>query len=80
MAKLRSYVHVTDDNGYSHEFGPGDDVPAWAQAKIVNPDAWASAPAPVEVKVAEPKVVETTPAPKPVTRRARKPKTEATDA
>ena len=47
--QLAAYVHVTDDRGASHGFGPGDDVPAWAAAKITNPDAWsADDPEPAE--------------------------------
>lgn len=44
MAKLSTYVHVEDDQGQSHVFGPGDDVPDWAAKKITNPDAWDEAP------------------------------------
>lgn len=72
MPKLRSYVHVTDDAGYTHVFGPDSDVPVWAQAKIVNPDAWAEAPAagPVDAPAEEPA---SPPAePKRTTRRTRK--------
>ncbi|WP_406324128.1 hypothetical protein [Streptomyces niveus] len=44
MAKLRTYVHVKDDKGQDHAFGPDDVVPEWAQALITNPKAWAEAP------------------------------------
>lgn len=44
MAKLATFVHVTDDKGASHVFGPADEVPAWAASKITNPKAWAEAP------------------------------------
>ncbi|MFD4699757.1 hypothetical protein [Streptomyces niveus] len=44
MAKLRTYVHLKDDKGLTHVFGPADDVPEWAQALITNPKAWAEAP------------------------------------
>lgn len=44
MAKLRTYVHVKDDKGRDHAFGPDDVVPDWAQALITNPKAWAEAP------------------------------------
>jgi hypothetical protein len=44
VAKLRTYVHVTDDKGQPHAFGPDDNVPEWAQALITNPKAWAEAP------------------------------------
>ena len=48
MAKLRTYVHVKDDKGQAHAFGPDDVVPEWAQELITNPKAWAEAPAPVD--------------------------------
>lgn len=44
MATLNGYVHVTDETGAAHVFGPADDVPAWAQELITNPKAWAEAP------------------------------------
>ncbi|MGW1553918.1 hypothetical protein [Streptomyces sp. NPDC002346] len=44
MAKLRTYVHVKDDKGLTHVFGPDDVVPDWAEAIITNPKAWAEAP------------------------------------
>jgi hypothetical protein len=44
VAKLRTYVHVKDDKGQTHAFGPDDVVPDWAQALITNPKAWAEAP------------------------------------
>ncbi|MGW6638457.1 hypothetical protein [Streptomyces cyaneofuscatus] len=44
MAKLRTHVHVTDDNGAAHVFGPADEVPEWAQALITNPKAWLEPP------------------------------------
>lgn len=44
MARLATYVHVKDDKGQDHAFGPADDVPEWAQALITNPKAWAEAP------------------------------------
>lgn len=34
MARLVSYVHVFDDEGEPHAFGPDDDVPEWAAAKM----------------------------------------------
>ena len=37
---LRYTVHLEDDQGRAHVFGPGDVVPAWARAKITNPLAW----------------------------------------
>lgn len=45
MATLATHVHVTDESGTAHVFGPADDVPAWAQERITNPKAWAEAPA-----------------------------------
>lgn len=44
MARLASVVHVMDDKGQAHAFGPGDEVPAWAESLITNPKAWAEAP------------------------------------
>jgi hypothetical protein len=44
MARLAAFVHVTDDKGMSHVFGPADEVPAWAASKITNPKAWAEPP------------------------------------
>lgn len=38
--KLASTVHVVDDNGAAHVFGPGDEVPSWAEKKITNESAW----------------------------------------
>lgn len=43
--RLRLTVYVADDAGDVHGFGPGQEVPDWAAAQIVNPDAWADAPA-----------------------------------
>lgn len=45
MARLSTYVHVTDKDGQSHVFGPSDEVPAWAAKRITNKKAWAEAPA-----------------------------------
>jgi hypothetical protein len=44
MGTLRSYVHVFDDAGQAHVFGPGDDVPDWAAERITNPRAWETPP------------------------------------
>lgn len=44
MATLNTNVHVTDDSGVSHVFGPADEVPTWAQALITNPKAWTDPP------------------------------------
>lgn len=44
MSKLLSTVHVRDEFGTNHVFGPGSDVPAWAQKQIRNPRAWDTLP------------------------------------
>ncbi|GAB1326977.1 hypothetical protein ACE1SV_13160 [Streptomyces sennicomposti] len=44
MARLALYVHVSDSQGRAVVFGPGDEVPEWAQQVITNPAAWAEAP------------------------------------
>jgi hypothetical protein len=46
MARLTNTVHVTDEQGVSHAFGPADEVPEWAQALVTNPKAWAEPPQP----------------------------------
>lgn len=38
--RLVRSVHVRDDMGVPHVFGPDDDVPSWAADKISNPAAW----------------------------------------
>lgn len=38
--RLTASVWVQDDAGQRHLFGPDDEVPAWARAKISNPAAW----------------------------------------
>ena len=40
MAGLVTHVSLRDDVGNVVSFGPGDDVPAWAKAKITNPRVW----------------------------------------
>ena len=40
--ELARYVDVLDADGRAHCFGPGGALPAWAEAKITNPDVWAS--------------------------------------
>lgn len=42
--RLAFHVHVADEHGEIHEFGPDDQVPAWAQKAISNPSAWAEEP------------------------------------
>lgn len=37
--ELAAYVHVTDEQGGGHWFGPGGTVPAWARSRITNPAA-----------------------------------------
>lgn len=37
---LRTYVHVRDEAGEPHVFGPEDDLPGWAKDAITNPKAW----------------------------------------
>lgn len=45
--QLATYVHVADEHGKMHVFGPNDDkVPAWAASKITNPKAWKGGNAP----------------------------------
>ena len=47
MRKLKMYVTVHEKDakgnidGESFTFGPGDDLPEWAEAAIENPDVWA---------------------------------------
>lgn len=40
MAELTRHVALFDDKGILQQFGPGDDVPAWARKKIINPQVW----------------------------------------
>lgn len=40
MNRLNITVHVQQDDGTHAIFGPDDDVPAWAVAKISNPNVW----------------------------------------
>ncbi|WP_009473868.1 hypothetical protein [Rhodococcus sp. JVH1] len=48
--RLSAFVHVADEDGTYHQFGPTDTVPEWAAAQITNPAAWAQAPAAVVVE------------------------------
>lgn len=41
MRRLRSWVHLTDEDGTPVSFGPDDVVPDWAADQITNPKAWA---------------------------------------
>lgn len=72
MAKLNSFVAVRDADGHDVWFGPGQEVPGWAIAKITNPAAWAEAPkvdpVQVETEAEQPLVID-----KPPARRGRKP-------
>lgn len=45
MARLRTTVHVMDENGTVQVLGPNTAVPDWAKAAITNPKAWEVAPA-----------------------------------
>lgn len=38
--RLRAWVHVADEKGQMHAFGPGSVVPGWARERITNPAAW----------------------------------------
>lgn len=55
MSKLSTFVHVSDDEGVVHAFGPADNVPAWAVKKITNRLVW------VEGEGGTPEPVEETP-------------------
>lgn len=44
MPELAVTVYVHDELGEVHRFTPEDSVPVWAQKRITNPDAWATAP------------------------------------
>ncbi|MEV0444009.1 hypothetical protein AB0I84_23795 [Streptomyces spectabilis] len=55
MATLITNVHVMDESGQAHVFGPADDVPAWAVELITNPKAWDEAPVKHEPIDATPK-------------------------
>ena len=58
--KLAATVHVTDDDGTTHVYGPdSDDIPAEHAEKITNKGAWADDG---EAKPFDPAVTENTPA------------------
>lgn len=61
--RLAAYVSVAQPNGTFEHFGPDDEVPAWAAAKITNPAAWAEPPTAVGVPSAA--TAEGTPTPEP---------------
>lgn len=44
MSRLATHVHVADESGTVHVFGPADEVPGWAARAITNPAAWAERP------------------------------------
>lgn len=48
--QLATFVHVADEQGGMHVFGPKDTVPDWAVGRIANPKAWVGGklPAPAE--------------------------------
>ncbi|MDF3308718.1 hypothetical protein P3H15_27245 [Rhodococcus sp. T2V] len=48
--RLSAFVHVADEQGTYHQFGPTDAVPEWAAAQITNPAAWADSPAAVVIE------------------------------
>ncbi|GAA0641200.1 hypothetical protein GCM10009548_01720 [Streptomyces malaysiensis subsp. malaysiensis] len=62
MATLNSNVHVTDERGVTHVFGPADTVPEWAQVLITNPKAWAEAPETSASRLADPPPAKKAPA------------------
>lgn len=49
MSKLAYHVHVDDEHGETHVFGPDDALPAWAAKKITNPSAWEGGNVPTAV-------------------------------
>jgi len=42
--RLRTFVHIQDEEGRTHLFGPDSDIPQWAADKIDNPKAWSGQP------------------------------------
>ena len=44
MGALITHVAVQDDDGVTHSFGPGQDVPEWAAKQITNPKVWDHVP------------------------------------
>lgn len=54
MATLSTYVTVhRAEDGTAHTFGPGDDLPSWAEKAITNPDVWDGKP-PAHIQAGEP--------------------------
>jgi hypothetical protein len=64
MAGLKGYVHVRDDRGENHVFGPGDEVPDWAAKLITNAKAWEDEPTASNPATAEPPAPKDKKAPK----------------
>jgi hypothetical protein len=58
-AKLATTVHLTDDRGVAHTFGPDSDLPDWAEAHLAEAwpadreDLWEKAPSKASAKAAE---------------------------
>lgn len=44
MGRLNTTVHVADETGTYQVFGPGDELPEWAEKAITNPKVWAEEP------------------------------------
>lgn len=44
MGRLNTTVHVADETGTYQVFGPGDELPEWAEKAITNPKVWADEP------------------------------------
>lgn len=44
MSKLNTFVTVHSADGDSITFGPDDELPAWAEKAISNPNVWDEAP------------------------------------
>lgn len=47
--RLAGVVHVRDEFGANHVFGPASDVPRWAAEQITNEKAWSEMPAAPEL-------------------------------
>lgn len=57
--KLNTTVHLTDDKGHAHVFGPKDELPGWAEKQLADSwgedrdDLWEGAASPEELSVKE---------------------------
>lgn len=51
MKYLNTNVYVTDEEGASQVFGPGDTLPDWAIEQITNPNVWSDDPTAAAPKV-----------------------------